>query len=79
MDKILLDFDPKTKEKLLTVDRRLSTKLKPHQCDGVIFMWDSCFESIDKLRSSKGSGCILNHSTGLGMDSIKCDLMDSQI
>lgn len=63
---LVLDFDLDTKRELLTVDKRLSLKLKPHQCEGVKFMWDACFESIDKLQHSDGSGCILSHCMGLG-------------
>lgn len=70
MDQILLDFDLNTQAELLAVDRRLSIKLKPHQCEGVKFMWDACFESIEKLRYSEGSGCILSHCMGLGMNVI---------
>ncbi|XP_037045862.1 transcriptional regulator ATRX homolog [Bradysia coprophila] len=66
MDQILLDFDLNTKSELLAVDKRLSTKLKPHQCEGVKFMWDACFESIEKLHGNNGSGCILSHCMGLG-------------
>lgn len=67
MDKLLLDFDVNTKRELLAVDKKLSLKLKPHQCQGVKFMWDACFESIEKLQSSDGGGCILGHCMGLGM------------
>lgn len=63
----MLDFDSNTKRELLAVDKRISSKLKPHQCDGVKFMWDACFESIEKSKNSDGSGCILGHCMGLGM------------
>lgn len=66
-DKLVLDFDSNTKRELLVVDKRLSLKLKPHQFDGVKFMWDACFESIEKSYRSNGSGCILGHCMGLGM------------
>ncbi|XP_037047921.1 transcriptional regulator ATRX homolog [Bradysia coprophila] len=66
LDKLVLDFDANTKRERLSVDRRLLTKLKPHQCEGVKFMWDACFESIEKLQHSNGGGCILGHCMGLG-------------
>lgn len=66
LDKLVLDFDEKTKEEYISVDRKLVKKLKPHQGSGVKFMWDTCFESIRRIDKSKGSGCILAHCMGLG-------------
>lgn len=59
--KLVLDFDDETKEPLLQVDKKLCKKLKPHQANGVKFMWDACFESIERAQSEPGSGCILAH------------------
>ncbi|KAM3601237.1 uncharacterized protein V6R79_009568 [Siganus canaliculatus] len=64
--KLILDQDPETKEPLLQVHRNLVMTLKPHQVDGVQFIWDSCCESVKKANSSPGSGCILAHCMGLG-------------
>ncbi|XP_038565073.1 transcriptional regulator ATRX-like isoform X1 [Micropterus salmoides] len=64
--KLVLDQDEETKEPLVQVHRNLVTKLKPHQVDGVQFIWDSCCESVKKANSSPGSGCILAHCMGLG-------------
>ena len=50
----------------MTVHKSLVTKLKPHQVKGVKFMWDACFESIDRIKSHPGSGAILAHCMGLG-------------
>lgn len=58
---LVLDFDETTKEPLLQVDKKLCKKLKPHQANGVKFMWDACFESIDRAQNEPGSGCILAH------------------
>ncbi|KAJ1526822.1 hypothetical protein ONE63_008390 [Megalurothrips usitatus] len=66
LDKLVLDFDEKTKEPLVEVDPELVKKLKPHQAKGVKFMWDACFESLKMISKSKGSGCILAHCMGLG-------------
>lgn len=67
LDKLVLDFDEKTKEPLISVDRKLVKKLKPHQGSGVKFMWDTCFETIHRSQKNKaGSGCILAHCMGLG-------------
>jgi transcriptional regulator ATRX len=48
------------------VDKNLVKKLKPHQANGVKFMWDACFESLDRCEKDVGSGCILAHCMGLG-------------
>ncbi|XP_040903531.1 transcriptional regulator ATRX [Toxotes jaculatrix] len=64
--KLVLDEDEETKEPLVQVHKNLVTKLKPHQVDGVQFMWDCCCESVKKIEKSSGSGCILAHCMGLG-------------
>ncbi|KAM6923727.1 transcriptional regulator ATRX [Xenentodon cancila] len=64
--KLVLDEDEETKEPLVQVHRNLVTRLKPHQVDGVQFMWDCCCESVKKIEKSTGSGCILAHCMGLG-------------
>ncbi|KAI1902700.1 hypothetical protein AGOR_G00018710 [Albula goreensis] len=64
--KLVLEENEETKEPLVQVHRDLVTKLKPHQVDGVQFMWDCCCESVKKAETSPGSGCILAHCMGLG-------------
>ncbi|XP_058482955.1 transcriptional regulator ATRX-like isoform X2 [Solea solea] len=64
--KLVLDQDEETKEPLVQVHTNLLTRLKPHQVDGVQFIWDSCCESVKKANSAPGSGCILAHCMGLG-------------
>ncbi|XP_054890022.1 transcriptional regulator ATRX isoform X1 [Poeciliopsis prolifica] len=64
--KLVLDEDEETKEPVVQVHKSLVTKLKPHQVDGVQFMWDCCCESVKKIQKSAGSGCILAHCMGLG-------------
>lgn len=67
LEKLVLDFDPETKDELISVDKKLVKKLKPHQAQGIKFMWDACFESIEKLNENHGGGSILAHCMGLGM------------
>ncbi|CAG9788328.1 unnamed protein product [Diatraea saccharalis] len=66
LEKVVLDFDPESKEPLIQVDRGLVKKLKPHQANGIKFMWDACFESVKRIKKDRGSGCILAHCMGLG-------------
>lgn len=65
-DKLILDFDEESKEVTLEVDKGIVSCLKPHQCNGVKFMWEACFESLDRIDKGPGSGCILAHCMGLG-------------
>lgn len=66
VEKLILDFDEETKEELVSVDKDLVKRLKPHQARGIKFMWDACFESLEQIKNSKGSGCIIAHCMGLG-------------
>ena len=47
---------------------KLVEQMKPHQCDGVRFLWNNVFESLEAIRKTKqaGNGCILAHCMGLG-------------
>jgi hypothetical protein len=67
-EKIVLDADEKTKEPILVVDDPISIKLKPHQIDGIKFMWTSCYESVACIQANRegGGGCVLAHCMGLG-------------
>ncbi|XP_046489570.1 transcriptional regulator ATRX isoform X2 [Neodiprion pinetum] len=66
VDKLVLDFDEETKKELISVHEDLVKRLKPHQAQGIKFMWDACFESLERTKSTKGSGCIVAHCMGLG-------------
>lgn len=60
----ILDYNS---EDVIKIDEFLVEKLKPHQIAGIRFMWESCFESGDKLTESIGGGCILAHCMGVGI------------
>jgi len=67
LDKLVLDFDPETKKILVEVNRKLVKKLKPHQANGIKFMWESVFESVSQIKAGKmPGGAILAHCMGLG-------------
>ncbi|TRZ02070.1 hypothetical protein DNTS_016491, partial [Danionella cerebrum] len=63
---LVLEQDDVTQNPLVQVHTHFLSKLKPHQKEGVRFMWDCCCESIQTLKASPGSGCILAHCMGLG-------------
>lgn len=64
-NEVLLDHDTKKKEKIV-VHREITKHLKPHQREGIKFMYDCCYGSADTLDKHPGSGCILAHCMGLG-------------
>lgn len=66
IDKLVLDFDTETKEELVSVHENLVKRLKPHQAQGIKFMWDACYESLERIKTTSGSGCIIAHCMGLG-------------
>ena len=60
-------IDDEEKGKVIEVHKHLKKRLKPHQLDGIQFMYDCCIESVEKCKSgSAGSGAILAHCMGLG-------------
>lgn len=62
-DPLILDLDKDGNP--IVVHKRLASKMKDHQKEGVKFLYDSCFGSLkDEVKTE--SGCILAHSMGLG-------------
>uniref|UniRef100_A0A1B0CAC6 Putative dna repair protein snf2 family n=1 Tax=Lutzomyia longipalpis TaxID=7200 RepID=A0A1B0CAC6_LUTLO len=64
-NEIVLDYHTKTK-KFITVHPAIVRQLKPHQIDGVRFMYDNVYGGVDYVDKHAGSGCILAHCMGLG-------------
>lgn len=82
-NELLLDYDSKKNEKI-TVHPEITKLLKPHQKDGIKFMYDNCYGNVDQLDKSSGSGCILAHCMGLGKEPfynilIKCKIFSFQL
>jgi transcriptional regulator ATRX len=64
---IVLEYDKETKQPLIKLDKNLTKVLKPHQVDGIKFMWENCYEKVEMIKKgNEGSGCILAHCMGLG-------------
>ena len=53
-------------EPVVEVRRSLLPSLKPHQREGVRFLWDYTCESVEKIKEEQGSGALLAHCMGLG-------------
>lgn len=66
VESVVLDYHEKTKEPRISVHKKIVKNLKPHQVSGIQFMYDACFESVERTMKSPGSGCILAHCMGLG-------------
>ena len=66
--RLILELDSAANEPVIEVASKLVQQLKPHQCDGIQFLWNNVFESIDAVQNKKheGNGCILAHCMGLG-------------
>ncbi|XP_068158418.1 transcriptional regulator ATRX homolog isoform X4 [Drosophila tropicalis] len=64
-DDLVLDYIESEKT-FIKVDADIVKQLKPHQIDGVRFMYDSCFGGSNHNLKISGSGCILAHCMGLG-------------
>ncbi|XP_053690658.1 transcriptional regulator ATRX-like [Sabethes cyaneus] len=62
---LVLDYDSKTSCPIC-VHPDIVKLLKPHQREGVRFMYDNTYGSIDYINKHPGSGCILAHCMGLG-------------
>lgn len=61
----ILDYDSKRKVNI-SVHPEIVKHLKPHQVEGVKFVYDSCYGAVDQIEKYPGSGCILAHCMGLG-------------
>ncbi|EAA05751.4 AGAP009344-PA, partial [Anopheles gambiae str. PEST] len=62
---LVLDYDSVRKQ-AICVHPEIVKLLKPHQIEGIKFMYDNTYGSVDALPKHSGSGCILAHCMGLG-------------
>jgi hypothetical protein len=63
---LVFEFAPNSKDALVAVLPELVVKMKPHQVDGTMFLWENVYESVAQIKKeSEGTGCILAHHMGL--------------
>ncbi|XP_058168634.1 uncharacterized protein LOC131283087 [Anopheles ziemanni] len=62
---LVLDYDSGRSE-AICVHPDIVKLLKPHQIEGIKFMYDNTYGSVEALPKHPGSGCILAHCMGLG-------------
>jgi len=48
------------------VHPHITMHLKPHQVEGIQFIWDNLIETTAAANKGPGGGCILAHCMGLG-------------
>lgn len=63
---IVLEFNKVNNKPLITIHKDLARVLKKHQVEGIRFLWNTVFETVDKTNSTDGTGCILAHRMGIG-------------
>lgn len=63
---IVLEFDMINKKPLVTIQKELAKVLKKHQVEGIRFLWNTVFETVDRTNTTDGTGCILAHRMGIG-------------
>ncbi|CAH2042167.1 unnamed protein product, partial [Iphiclides podalirius] len=64
---VCLEYDFNVGRPIVSIHPYFTSTMKAHQYDGVKFMWDACFESLELVRAGHpGGGCILAHCMGLG-------------
>ena len=63
---LVFEFEPNTNKSLIAVLPELVVRMKPHQLDGTMFLWDNVYESVAQIKKdNEGTGCILAHHMGL--------------
>ncbi|XP_014365796.2 uncharacterized protein LOC106716733 [Papilio machaon] len=66
-DEVCLEYDFEENRPVVSVHPFFTQVMKAHQYEGVKFMWDACFESLELVGAGHpGGGCILAHCMGLG-------------
>ncbi|PUZ38800.1 hypothetical protein GQ55_9G225000 [Panicum hallii var. hallii] len=66
-DEHIVNLAREEDEEPVRIPSSMSSKLKPHQVEGIRFMWENVIQSVKKVKSGdKGLGCILAHNMGLG-------------
>ncbi|XP_060848985.1 transcriptional regulator ATRX-like [Rhopalosiphum padi] len=63
---IVLEYDIVKKIPIVKICKELGKVLKMHQVEGIHFLWNTVFETVEKTNTTEGTGCILAHRMGIG-------------
>ncbi|XP_029348701.1 transcriptional regulator ATRX homolog [Acyrthosiphon pisum] len=63
---IVLEFDTIKKIPIVKISEELAKFLKIHQVEGIQFLWNTVFETVEKTNTTEGTGCVLAHRMGIG-------------
>ncbi|XP_046726872.1 helicase ARIP4-like isoform X1 [Silurus meridionalis] len=64
--RVLININHPEDESDIYLSPQIARIIKPHQIDGIRFLYSNLVESQKRFKSTPGFGCILAHSMGLG-------------
>ncbi|KAM9475031.1 helicase ARIP4-like [Clarias gariepinus] len=65
-DRVLINVNHPEDDSDIYLTPQLARIVKPHQIEGIRFLYNNLVESQKRFKSTPGFGCILAHSMGLG-------------
>ena len=66
LGRVLVNLGHPAEDPDIFIAPQLARIIKPHQIGGIRFLYDNIIESPSRYENSRGFGCLLAHSMGLG-------------